>query len=327
MLSPDNYVQAAGFTQSYNRYSYCVNNPLKYTDPSGWQSLKIEGYPLSGIYSAKYLETIKNYQDIEFMNSNIFRNMSFWKQREWLEENGILQYSEESNSAERPYKGIDADKIDWKRMTRENYRSMVLSLGGGVANNTYLLTDANGNQREISSSQLFVEFKEASVNGVVIGTEFIGIFYKGSDGKYNYVNTVQNAQGGGGHGNNWAKTGFGINSALDNSLTLTSGAIVGAQKLANSVANTTYKVITEVPILHTLGRLTGAVSIADNFMKFRQNPSGNWWNGVEGAGQLGFYFFGGAEAELIFNLGTMGIDAGIGLWNYSTQPQLNPNKK
>jgi hypothetical protein len=35
MLSPDNYVQAAGNTQSYNRYSYVWNNPLKYTDPSG----------------------------------------------------------------------------------------------------------------------------------------------------------------------------------------------------------------------------------------------------------------------------------------------------
>ena len=35
MFSPDNYVQAPHFTQSYNRYSYCWNNPLKYTDPSG----------------------------------------------------------------------------------------------------------------------------------------------------------------------------------------------------------------------------------------------------------------------------------------------------
>lgn len=35
MLSPDNYVQAPGFTQSFNRYSYCLNNPLKYTDPTG----------------------------------------------------------------------------------------------------------------------------------------------------------------------------------------------------------------------------------------------------------------------------------------------------
>jgi len=34
-LSPDPYVQAPGFSQSFNRYSYCVNNPLKYTDPDG----------------------------------------------------------------------------------------------------------------------------------------------------------------------------------------------------------------------------------------------------------------------------------------------------
>ncbi len=35
MLSPDNYVQSPNSTQSFNRYSYCWNNPLKYTDPSG----------------------------------------------------------------------------------------------------------------------------------------------------------------------------------------------------------------------------------------------------------------------------------------------------
>ncbi|GHS89451.1 hypothetical protein FACS1894201_10830 [Bacteroidia bacterium] len=35
MLSPDPYVQAPTYTQSFNRYSYCLNNPLKYTDPSG----------------------------------------------------------------------------------------------------------------------------------------------------------------------------------------------------------------------------------------------------------------------------------------------------
>jgi RHS repeat-associated protein len=35
-LSPDNYVQSPGFTQSFNRFGYCLNNPLKYTDPSGY---------------------------------------------------------------------------------------------------------------------------------------------------------------------------------------------------------------------------------------------------------------------------------------------------
>ncbi|NSW46421.1 MAG: hypothetical protein HPY79_11465 [Bacteroidales bacterium] len=35
MLSPDNYVPAPHNPQAYNRYSYCLNNPLMYTDPSG----------------------------------------------------------------------------------------------------------------------------------------------------------------------------------------------------------------------------------------------------------------------------------------------------
>jgi uncharacterized protein (TIGR02594 family) len=35
MLSPDNFVQDAMGTQNYNKYSYCINNPLKYKDPSG----------------------------------------------------------------------------------------------------------------------------------------------------------------------------------------------------------------------------------------------------------------------------------------------------
>jgi len=34
-FSPDQFVQMPEFTQSFNRYSYCINNPLKYVDPSG----------------------------------------------------------------------------------------------------------------------------------------------------------------------------------------------------------------------------------------------------------------------------------------------------
>ncbi|MBQ7426189.1 MAG: VCBS repeat-containing protein [Prevotella sp.] len=34
-LSPDPYVQAPDNAQSFNRYTYCLNNPLKYTDESG----------------------------------------------------------------------------------------------------------------------------------------------------------------------------------------------------------------------------------------------------------------------------------------------------
>ena len=34
-ISPDPYVQAPDFTQNFNRFSYCLNNPLKYYDKSG----------------------------------------------------------------------------------------------------------------------------------------------------------------------------------------------------------------------------------------------------------------------------------------------------
>ena len=34
-LSPDNYIQSPDNSQSFNRYAYCLNNPLRYVDPSG----------------------------------------------------------------------------------------------------------------------------------------------------------------------------------------------------------------------------------------------------------------------------------------------------
>jgi len=40
-LSADPFVQAPGFTQSFNRYSYVWNNPHKYTDPSGFLGAEI----------------------------------------------------------------------------------------------------------------------------------------------------------------------------------------------------------------------------------------------------------------------------------------------
>lgn len=41
-MQPDNYVQDPFNTQNYNRYSYCWNNPLRYTDPSGeWINIVI----------------------------------------------------------------------------------------------------------------------------------------------------------------------------------------------------------------------------------------------------------------------------------------------
>ena len=54
-LSPDNYVQMPDNTQSFNRYSYCINNPLKYTDPDG-QWFGIDDLLIAGVgFAAGYL--------------------------------------------------------------------------------------------------------------------------------------------------------------------------------------------------------------------------------------------------------------------------------
>lgn len=47
-LSPDNYVQESENSQNFNRYSYCLNNPLKYIDPSGDTFLELAFFSTMG---------------------------------------------------------------------------------------------------------------------------------------------------------------------------------------------------------------------------------------------------------------------------------------
>ena len=44
MLSPDVVIQDEQSSQAYNRYSYCFNNPLRFTDPSGYVVMGSRNY-------------------------------------------------------------------------------------------------------------------------------------------------------------------------------------------------------------------------------------------------------------------------------------------
>jgi hypothetical protein len=61
-LSADPFIQAPGFTLSYNRYAYVVNNPLVLTDPSGysWFSLPSLNHWLSSLHHAAIRPTSRN---------------------------------------------------------------------------------------------------------------------------------------------------------------------------------------------------------------------------------------------------------------------------
>ena len=50
-FSPDNYVQMPDNSQNFNRYSYCLNNPLKYTDPSGEFWNIVIGAAIGGVFN------------------------------------------------------------------------------------------------------------------------------------------------------------------------------------------------------------------------------------------------------------------------------------
>jgi RHS repeat-associated protein len=58
-LSPDPFVQAPSYTQSYNRYSYGWNNPMKYTDPTGYKNIATREYSGYGGEDGNYSNFIR----------------------------------------------------------------------------------------------------------------------------------------------------------------------------------------------------------------------------------------------------------------------------
>jgi len=58
-LQPDNFIQDPYNTQNYNRYGYVLNNPLKYTDPSGEELISLTTAVIVGAIVAATTYTIQ----------------------------------------------------------------------------------------------------------------------------------------------------------------------------------------------------------------------------------------------------------------------------
>ena len=69
-LSVDQYVQSPGNSQNFNRYAYCLNNPLRYVDPSGeliWESV------LVGAFIGAFTNTASR-----LMSGSVNNGAQFW---------------------------------------------------------------------------------------------------------------------------------------------------------------------------------------------------------------------------------------------------------
>ena len=78
-LSVDRYVQSPENSQNFNRYAYCLNNPLKYTDPSGWvMQGALMGNPSQGVvdYTSVFMEPVHGISD--FNNAYYKTNMAIY---------------------------------------------------------------------------------------------------------------------------------------------------------------------------------------------------------------------------------------------------------
>jgi hypothetical protein len=97
-LSPDKVVQAPDFTQSYNRYSYCFNNPISYIDATGQSSFNVVRPNDKGEWIVTTIQIDdedfgkKMQHEMEEMQSEYAKFMAeyqTWKDAIWLVNNTI----------------------------------------------------------------------------------------------------------------------------------------------------------------------------------------------------------------------------------------------
>lgn len=154
-FSPDPYVQDPFSTQSFNRYSYCWNNPVMYTDPTG-EFIFIDSWIVGFIHG--------------FFSTGKDRLQTAWNTGWRLMRNDFQLY-----------KGMiasDPNKSTWGRLweiiSRNTYQGIQTSLGFGLAQLANLSEGfgfSNGGIRKIEYAYgaTSVSWKSRNWNAVTLG--------------------------------------------------------------------------------------------------------------------------------------------------------------
>ncbi len=172
VLSPDKFVQSPGYTQSYNRYSYCMNNPLKYTDPSGWSMMLSNG-------------SIVGYDFNDWGNSNSANLCMPGSGGHWSDENRSVfgNYMLMDAAVFQSYYGISKD--DYTSKVVPNYQGLPHSKHDFIRNHDGQIGFFSRQQFDLGSFKNDGLSDGADINGIGVGVRFVYIAGANSKGAHN----------------------------------------------------------------------------------------------------------------------------------------------
>lgn len=120
MLSVDENIQLPDFSQNYNRFSYALNNPMKYTDP--------DGEFITGLaFTLGFVKGFFSKRSNRFQNGIInARNLVNNELKIW---GGLFKFDENKSFLGKAWEGIS--RITWQSV--QTYAGLFISLGSNIA--------------------------------------------------------------------------------------------------------------------------------------------------------------------------------------------------
>lgn len=163
MMSPDSYIQNLDFSQNFNRYSYCYNNPLSYCDPSGewveWLLYGVFNGAMNVLYNIEYIDGFKEGALIfgaGFVSGCVTKGLSgsSWA---WQVVGNVAGKTLETSASSFIHKN-EGKNLDWSIFEDKAFRSDILySFGSSLASsvlNSYIVQPTDSDDGVTLASKL-----------------------------------------------------------------------------------------------------------------------------------------------------------------------------
>ena len=163
MMSPDENIQDPDFSQNYNRYSYCYNNPLRYYDPSGewveWLMYGVFNGVVNVVWNRDYIDSFAEGALLfgaGFANGCLTQGLS---ECSWaLQVAGNVVGATVKTGTNNFVKQNNGSDLDWSLVKSSSFKDEVMyTFGSSLANsvlNAYLVQPTDSDEGKTIASVL-----------------------------------------------------------------------------------------------------------------------------------------------------------------------------